>query len=135
MKLLIYFFTYRFNSFNLLSSSSYNYTLFLNKSRLLLSNDNVSSFLPTIKREQFSDTFKNFTFVENKNNNQIENIFLFDEGNKLKSLSSNDKNKSSTVIVVKKGLVNEKNFYYSMVKLLLQKIILKMKLLNLNKLI
>ena len=82
---------------------------FLNKSRLLLSNDNVNSFLPTIKREQFSDTFKNFTFfVENKNNNQIENIFLFDEGNKLKSLSSNDKNKSSTVIVAKKGLVNEK---------------------------
>ena len=81
----------------------------MNKSRLLLSNDNVSSFLPTIKREQFSDTFKNFTFfVENKNNNQIENIFLFDEGNKLKSLSSNDKNKSSTVIVAKKGLVNEK---------------------------
>ena len=82
---------------------------FLNKSRFfLLSNDNVSSFLPTIKREQFSDTFKNFTFfVENKNNNQIENIFYLIEGNKLKSLSSNDKNKSSTVIV-KKGLVNEK---------------------------
>ena len=35
---------------------------FLNKSRLLLSNDNVSSFLPTIKREQFSDTFKKFYF-------------------------------------------------------------------------
>ena len=28
---------------------------FLNKSRLLLSNDNVSSFLPTIKRQQFSE--------------------------------------------------------------------------------
>ncbi len=82
---------------------------FLNKSRLLLSNDNVSSFLPTIKRQQFSDTFKNFTFfVENKNNNQIENIFLFDEGNKLKSLTSNNINKSNTTILAKKGLVKDK---------------------------
>ncbi len=82
---------------------------FLNKSRLLLSNDNVSSFLPTIKRKQFSDTFKNFTFfVENKNNNQIENIFLFDDGNELKSLSSNNKTKSSTAILAKKGLVKDK---------------------------
>jgi lipopolysaccharide export system permease protein len=82
---------------------------FLNKSRLLLSNDNVSSFLPTIKRQQFSDTFKNFTFfVENKNNNQIENIFLFDEGNKLKSLTSNNINKSNTAILAKKGLVKDK---------------------------
>ena len=82
---------------------------FLNKSRLLLSNDNVSSFLPTIKRQQFSDTFKNFTFfVENKKNNQIENIFLFDEGNKLKSLTSNNTNKSNTTILAKKGLVKDK---------------------------
>ena len=82
---------------------------FLNKSRLLLSNDNVSSFLPTIKRKQFSDTFKNFTFfVENKNNNQIENIFLFDDGNKLKSLSSNNEKKSSTAILARKGLVKDK---------------------------
>jgi len=82
---------------------------FLNKSRLLLSNDNVSSFLPTIKRQQFSDTFKNFTFfVENKKNNQIENIFLFDEGNKLKSLASNNTNKSNTTILAKKGIVKDK---------------------------
>ena len=82
---------------------------FLNKSRLLLSNDKVSSFLPTIKRKQFSDTFKNFTFfVENKNNNQIENIFLFDDGNKLKSLSSNNEKKSSTAILARKGLVKDK---------------------------
>ena len=82
---------------------------FLNKSRLLLSNDNVSSFLPTIKRQQFSDTFKNFTFfVENKKNKKIENIFLFDEGNKLKSLTSNNTDKSNTTILAKKGLVKDK---------------------------
>ena len=40
---------------------------FLNKSRQILSNDQVNSFLPTIKKKQFNDTFKNFTFfVENK---------------------------------------------------------------------
>ena len=65
--------------------------------------------MPTIKRQQFSDTFKNFTFfVENKKNNQIENIFLFDEGNKLKSLTSNNINKSNTTILAKKGLVKDK---------------------------
>ena len=82
---------------------------FLNKSRILMSSDNANSLLPTIKRDQFSDTFKKFTFfVQNKNDNEIENIFLFDEGNKLKSLSSNDLNKSNTTILAKKGLVNDK---------------------------
>ena len=31
---------------------------FLNKSRQILSNDQVNSFLPTIKKKQFNDTFK-----------------------------------------------------------------------------
>ena len=58
---------------------------FLNKSRQILSNDQINSFLPTIKKKQFNDTFKNFTFfVENKENNEIENIFLYDDGNSLK---------------------------------------------------
>ena len=70
------------------------HTLFLNKSRQLLSNDKVSSFLPTIKK-QFSDNFKNFTFfVDNKNNNEIENIFIHDKGNSLKGLASNKKDRS-----------------------------------------
>ena len=50
---------------------------FLNQSRQLLSDDQVNSFLPTIRKNQFNDTFKNFTFfVENKKNNEIENIFI-----------------------------------------------------------
>ena len=38
----------------------------LNKSRQLLSNDKLNSFLPTIKRQQFSDSFKGFTFIVEK---------------------------------------------------------------------
>ena len=39
----------------------------LNKSRHLLSNQNLTSILPTIKIQQFTDTFKGLTFiVENK---------------------------------------------------------------------
>ena len=69
----------------------------------------LAHFCQQLKRQQFSDTFKNFTFfVENKKNNQIENIFLFDEGNKLKSLTSNNTNKSNTTILAKKGLVKDK---------------------------
>ena len=34
--------------------------LALNKSRQLLTYDNLNSFLPTIKKQQFSDSFKGF---------------------------------------------------------------------------
>ena len=42
--------------------------LALNKSRQLLSYDNLNSFLPTIKKQQFSDSFKGFTFIVEKKN-------------------------------------------------------------------
>ena len=35
----------------------------LNKSRLLLSKENLNSFLPTIKTNRFSDSFKGFTLI------------------------------------------------------------------------
>ena len=38
----------------------------LNKSRKLLGNENLNSFLPTIKTQQFSDSFKGFTFLVEK---------------------------------------------------------------------
>ena len=91
---------------------------FLNQSRQLLSDDQVNSFLPTIRKNQFNDTFKNFTFfVENKKNNEIENIFLFDKGNSLKSLSSNKETRSYTTILAQKVLFKIKSFFYLMVKL------------------
>ena len=82
---------------------------FLNKSRQLLSNDQTSSFLPTIKENQFNDAFKNFTFfVDDKKNNVIKNIFLYDEGNTIKGISSNDGTKTYTTILAQKGIVKER---------------------------
>ena len=81
----------------------------LNKSRQLMSNDSLNLFLPTIKTQQFSDTFKGFTFiVEKKINNEIQNIFLHDKGNNLKNLSSNISETSSTTILAKSGVINDK---------------------------
>ena len=78
----------------------------LNKSRQLLGKDHLNSFIPTVRAQQFSDSFKSFTFiVEKKINNEVENIFLHDEGNNLKSLSSNLSKVSSTTVVAKKGIV------------------------------
>ena len=83
--------------------------LALNKSRLLLSNENFGSFVPTVRTQQFSDSFKGFTFiVEKKINNELKNIFLHDKGNNIKNLSSNTTKIESTTIIAKKGIVNDK---------------------------
>ena len=84
----------------------------LNKSRGLLSNDNLNSFLPTIRAQSFTDSFKGFTFkVDKKINNEIQGIFLHDTGNSLKSLSSNVSDISSTAIIAEKGIVEERNLF------------------------
>ena len=81
----------------------------LNKSRQLLSNDKLNSFLPTIKRQQFSDSFKGFTFiVEKKINNELQNIFLHDKGNNLRNLSSNASDTFETTIISENGIIDEK---------------------------
>jgi len=78
----------------------------LNKSRMLLGKDNVSSFLPTIRVQQFSDSFNNLTFiVDNKFENEIKNIFLYDGSNVLNSVSSSNVNKTSTTITAKSGII------------------------------
>ena len=83
--------------------------LALNKSRHLLSKDGFSSFLPTIRIQQFSDSFTGFTFlVENKVNNEISNIFIHDSSNVLKNLTSDQSKKNSTTIFAKEGIVEEK---------------------------
>ena len=38
----------------------------LNKSRLLLGNDQLNSFLPIVKTQQFTDSFEGFTFIVEK---------------------------------------------------------------------
>ncbi len=86
--------------------------LTLHKSRLLLSKEQLNSFIPTVKTYQFSDVFKGFTFiVEKKFNNEVQNIFLHDKGNNIRNLSSNVSNLSSTTIVARNGVVDKKKLF------------------------
>lgn len=81
----------------------------LNKSRQLLSSEDFTSFLPTIKVQQFSDSFKGVTFiVDQKVGNKVKNIFLQDNANVLDNLSSNNTNNNSNTIIAKSGLVEQK---------------------------
>ncbi len=84
----------------------------LNKSRQLLSKDQLNSFLPTIRSQQFSDSFKGFTFIVGKKfKNEIQNIFLYDTGKNLKNLSSNATSEINTTIVAEKGVVEERKMF------------------------
>ena len=92
--------------------STYLTPLALNKSRQLLSKDQLNSLLPTVRTHQFSDSFKGFTFiVEKKINNEIQNIFLHDKGSNLTNLSSNIDNVSNTTIVAKSGYIDKKKMF------------------------
>ena len=89
--------------------SSFITPMALNKSRQLLSTENFTSFLPTIKVQQFSDSFRGVTFiVDEKVNNEIKNIFLQDNANVLRNLSSTNARSSSNTIIAKSGLVEDK---------------------------
>ena len=80
----------------------------LNKSRQILGNENLASFLPTVKVQQFSDSFSGITFiVDEKVENQIQNIFLQDRSNNLKNISAGNIEKDSTTIIAGSGLVEE----------------------------
>ena len=84
----------------------------LNKSRQLLSNDELNSFLPTVRSHKFSDSFKGFTFlVEKKFGNEIQNIFLYDDGNNLKNFSSNVSKASATTIIAESGIIEKRNMF------------------------
>ena len=92
-----------------LTFSTFITPLALNKSRNLLSKDGYNSILPTIRIQQFSDSFKGFTFlVQNRMNNEIKNVFLHDKSNVLKNLTSNSTEEKTTTIIAKEGLVEEK---------------------------
>ena len=66
--------------------------LALNKSRQILGKESLTSFLPTVKAQQFSDSFNGVTFiVDKKYNNELKNIFLQDNAKVLKNISSNKK--------------------------------------------
>ena len=100
------FFIFFFISLIFLLFSNFITPASLNKSRNLLSNQNINSFLPTIRIQEFSDSFSGFTFIVDKRiGNQIENIFLQDNSNILKNISSNKEDKSLTTIIASNGLI------------------------------
>ncbi len=83
--------------------------LALNKSRQLLGNEKITTILPTLKIQQFSDTFKGLTFIiDDKFENQVKNIFLHDKSNILKNLSSKQTSETTSTIIAKTGIVEEK---------------------------
>jgi lipopolysaccharide export system permease protein len=83
--------------------------LALNKSRQLLSNENLSSILPTFRIQQFSDSFKGLTFiVDDKFENEITNIFLHDSSNILQNISVSKETDTSSTIIAKSGIIEEK---------------------------
>jgi len=89
--------------------STYLTPIALKKSRNLLAKEDLNSFLPTVKSQQFSDSYKGFTFiVEKKVNKQLKNIFIHDKNNNLKNLSSNTSNDTYTTVIAQSGLVEQK---------------------------
>tara|TARA_E500000178_G_C17036259_1_gene763523 strand:- start:6159 stop:7268 length:1110 start_codon:yes stop_codon:yes gene_type:complete len=92
--------------------STYLTPMALNKSRQLLSETKFNSFLPTIRSQQFSDSFEDLTFfVEKKINNEVKNVFLYDTGNNLRNFSSNNTKVNSTTIIAEQGIVKKKSIF------------------------
>ena len=86
--------------------------LALNKSRLLINKDGLSSFLPTLRVQQFNDSFRGFTFfVQKRTENKIEKVFIHDKANVLKNLTSSGSETNSTTIVAESGLINDKSLF------------------------
>ena len=84
----------------------------MNKSRHLLAKDEFNSILPTLRTNEFNNSFKNLIFfVEKKIDNKVQNIFLQDNGNYLKKLTPNSTNNQITNIIAKSGIVNKKELF------------------------
>ena len=84
----------------------------LNKSRQLLGQDKLNSFLPTIRSKQFSDAFKGFTYiVEEKRKDEVKNIFLNDKGSNLKNLTSSKDKIDNVTIVANEGVVKDREMF------------------------
>ena len=104
----LFFLVSSFILFFYLIFSTYITPLVLNKSRILIGKQGYNSFLPTVRVNQFSDSFKGFTFiVEKKFKNEIENVFIYDKSNTLKNLTSDKSSKFSTTILSEKGIIGE----------------------------
>ena len=78
--------------------------LALNKSRQLLSSEDLTLFLPTIKVQQFSDSFRGVTFIVDEKNNEIK-IFSYRIMLIFKNISSNNVRNNSNTIIAGSGLL------------------------------
>ncbi len=85
----------------------------LNKSRQLLSSQSFTSFLPTVREQQFNDTFNTITFfVEKKVNNELESIVINEQGgNIFKKFSSGSSDINDTTIIAEKGIIEKQSIY------------------------
>ena len=63
--------------------------------------------MPVLRPQEFTDSFKDLTFFVQKNENQIENLFLNDKGNTFRNISADSKKSIDTTIIAKYGLINE----------------------------
>ena len=86
--------------------------LALNKSRSIINKDGLSSFLPTLRVQQFNDAFTGFTFfVEKRSENKINKVFIYDKTNVLKNLTANVSDSSTTTIVADSGIIEDKKLF------------------------
>ena len=80
----------------------------LNNSRALLNNTEQLQINSVLKSSDFSDAFKGITFyIDKKNNdNELTNIFIQDTNGSLKVLTNKSTSLKQSVIIAKKGFVN-----------------------------
>jgi lipopolysaccharide export system permease protein len=80
----------------------------LNQSRKLLSNKNEISIFPILKENQFIDAYKGVTLIVGKKiENEVQNIFIYDNSNNFKSLQSNNAKNESLNIIAQKGIAEK----------------------------
>ena len=85
----------------------------LNKARNIVNNNEVSSFLPTLRVKQFSDSFVGLTvLVEEKIGNKLKNIFLHDRGGNLKGISSNVAVSQNITITASSGIIDQNKIIF-----------------------
>ncbi len=105
----LFFITSIFVLFFYIFFSIYLTPLTLNKSRSLLSKTTFESFLPTVRVQQFNDSFKGFTFlIEKRVDDEIKNVFLHDSSNIFNNLTSDQSENDSVSIIAQKGIVQGK---------------------------
>lgn len=84
----------------------------LYKSRDLIRTSNFDSLASIIKINDFTDSFKKMTFyIEKKDKDILENVFIRDKANNFKNLSGKSNESNDTIIIAKRGLIKNKKIY------------------------